>query len=176
MRRITGTSARRAFTVVDLCASVVLVVLAAFAIAPAIVQSREQSRSFTCADNLRRIAQSALAYADANGAFLPNNQISPFGSWNAQLLDGVGQTAAYDAYSFSAEWWDTAKSKNRQVGATRVGVFQCPSAPHPVRQVHLRDDDAQAFAMAVCGRWLLLLGCISCCCPLHAQHILRLSD
>lgn len=148
MKPVRSMPERRGLSAVEFLISSVALGLLGLLLAPAVLQSKEQARSEACTDHLRQIGQASLVFAEANSSFLPNNQISPFGSWNTQLLDGVGEAATYDAYSFSADWWDDDKSKNRQVGAIQVGTYQCPSAPHPQRQVHLRDDDGETFTMA----------------------------
>lgn len=132
----------------DVSASLGVFVVLASLLAPAVVHSTEASRKASCADNLRRIAQGCLLYADASNTYLPNNQVSPFGSWNTQLLPLLDEAGLHDRYAFSSDWWDDAKSENRLVGGARVAAFLCPSAPHADRRVKLRDNDGVEFGAA----------------------------
>jgi prepilin-type processing-associated H-X9-DG protein len=121
--------------------------LAAFLISAACGLT-EAARRTTCADHLRQLGRSCRAYAESRGAFLPNNQQSPFASWNTQLLPFLGEQALHARYHPECDWWDDEESSNRLVGATRLEVFLCPTAPHGHRTVAYQDSEGHAFRMA----------------------------
>jgi prepilin-type processing-associated H-X9-DG protein len=133
---------------VDLLVSLLILAVLLSVLAPALVHSREAARLATCNDNLRQIGQASMAFAAANDGFLPNNQISPFGSWNTQILSQLGYQKVCDDYSDSADWWDSKKSQNRTIGQQRVTEFICPDAPNGERWIALQDEASQNFEMA----------------------------
>lgn len=115
---------------------------------PAVVQTQEAARQDRCAENLRQIGRAAQAFTERNSVLPHNQQVSPFTSWNTQLLADLGEAELFEEYDFAHDWWDSAKSTNREVGEHRIGMFLCPSAPNADRWVFLKDPDDVAFRAA----------------------------
>jgi prepilin-type processing-associated H-X9-DG protein/prepilin-type N-terminal cleavage/methylation domain-containing protein len=101
---------------------------------PAVMRARLASDRLKCENNMRQIALAMQNYASVNGSFPPPKSYSlgwdngsPTGTihlWSAYLLPYLDQQPVADIYDFKKAFFG-----NTTAIATRLAVFQCPSAP-----------------------------------------------
>lgn len=139
---------QRAFTRVDALTSFLTLAMIAAFLLPATASRIESARKTTCANHLWQLARSCRSYAESNDGFLPNNQQSPYASWNTQILPHLGERALFAKYRTEFDWWDDEQTNNRSVGADRVEAFLCPEAPHGDRSIVHQDNEGDVFQMA----------------------------
>jgi prepilin-type processing-associated H-X9-DG protein len=111
---------------------------------PAVLRSRDAARKAQCASHLQAIGRAAAGFSEAHNQAIPYNQLSsPTGSWNTQLLPYLDKNELALKYSPAHEWWESSKSENRTVAASRVDTFICPASPHPDRRVLTMDPETE---------------------------------
>lgn len=139
---------RKGFTRCDLLLSLLTLAALLALLAPTACGFQESSRRASCADNLRVLGRSCRRFADANNGYLPNNQQSPYSSWNTQILPFHGEEGLHSKYRAEQDWWDDEHSNNRALGAEHVAAFQCPSAPGGDRTIAHQDNEGDVFQLA----------------------------
>jgi len=131
---IHPASQRRAFTLIELLASIAIVALLVVLLLPAIQSSREASRRISCANNLRQVGLALHNYESAQ-------RIEPVGasgqggfgmSWWASLLPYLEQSALFTQldYTGALNGLMIAHAGNAQVvNGLRMPILTCPSSP-----------------------------------------------
>jgi prepilin-type N-terminal cleavage/methylation domain-containing protein/prepilin-type processing-associated H-X9-DG protein len=131
-----ASSFQRGFTLVELLVVIAIIGVLVGLLLPAVQQAREASRRTQCQNNLRQIGVGLLNYEQQHEAF-PIGFIgywttSPSGeplkqqliSWNVQLLPFIEQRDLWQHYRFDLASFE---SPNRELGATLIPTFLCPS-------------------------------------------------
>jgi prepilin-type N-terminal cleavage/methylation domain-containing protein/prepilin-type processing-associated H-X9-DG protein len=131
-----ASSIQRGFTLVELLVVIAIIGMLVGLLLPAVQQAREASRRTQCQNNLRQIGVALLNYEQQHREF-PIGLIgywptTPAGepqkqqllSWNVQLLPFVEQQALWQEFHFELAAYE---SPNRELGATLIPTFLCPS-------------------------------------------------
>ncbi len=138
---------RRGFTSADVLVGLAVAVGTVGLGIPAVQKLRDADAKAKCEKNLQAIGKASMAFADANEGKLPHNLQTPTGSWNTLLLPYIDQEALSRKYAMGDDWW-APDSPNRDVVATRIGVYVCPAAPNPQRMVLTQPADVKIKAFA----------------------------
>jgi prepilin-type processing-associated H-X9-DG protein len=120
-----------AFTLVELLVVIAIIGALVGLLLPAVQAAREASRRTQCQNNLRQIGVSLGNYESVRtdyplgciGCGAGNNEML---SWNAQLLPFLEQTTLAAEYQLDQP---SFVSPNRELGATILPLFLCPSTP-----------------------------------------------
>jgi prepilin-type N-terminal cleavage/methylation domain-containing protein/prepilin-type processing-associated H-X9-DG protein len=129
---------RRGVTLVELLVVVAIIGALTAMLLPAVMAAREAARRTECQHNLRQLGiatsihverQATLPIGCIGCKFTPPPALGPpapqrFISWNVQLLPFLEQGDLWDAFDFSVPSY---RPVNKQVGASVVKVFLCPS-------------------------------------------------
>ncbi len=126
---------RPAFTLIELLVVISIIGILVGLLLPAVQAAREASRKVSCKNNLRQIGIALHAYHDVHRV-LPTGCIewrawnSPPThrqyAWSAFLLPFIEQQNLHAQIDFRVPF-DAAV--NAQAAATRVSVYECPTAP-----------------------------------------------
>ncbi len=148
MKRQT-ISPRSAFTLVELLVVIAIIGVLISLLLPAVQTAREAARRSQCTNNLKQQGIGFHNFANAFGNFpssiRPAAPAARF-SWSVALLPFLDQQGLYDKIDPSSNWSATSTTglytiPNAVVAATRVPVFECPSAsPSPSDLTRLDDD------------------------------------
>ncbi|MEX2173853.1 MAG: DUF1559 domain-containing protein [Pirellulaceae bacterium] len=131
MPRITRP---RGFTLVELLVVIAIIGVLVALLLPAVQAAREAARRSQCANNLKQLALGMHNFESAHG-HLPYgdrlndanaNKVGP----GVQILPFIEQTALYDKYDWSINWYDPG---NSAVVQTKLSVQVCPSTPNYLR-------------------------------------------
>jgi prepilin-type N-terminal cleavage/methylation domain-containing protein/prepilin-type processing-associated H-X9-DG protein len=126
----------RGFTLVELLVVIAIIGVLVGLLLPAVQQAREASRRTQCQNNLRQIGVGLLNYEQQHEAFpigfIGYWTMSPSGeplkqqliSWNVQLLPFIEQRDLWQHFRFDLASFE---SPNRELGATLIPTFLCPS-------------------------------------------------
>lgn len=137
----------RGFTLIELLVVIAIIGVLIALILPAVQAAREAARRMQCVNNLKQFGIAIHNYHDIHTAIPPGRiwRPGPFGCgmgvftgcqstpWFMMLLPQIEQQALYDAINFDlgAEGpllpVPTGVFANSTVGATKIGLFQCPS-------------------------------------------------
>lgn len=120
---------RRAFTLVELLVVIGIIAVLIGLLLPAIQRTRESSYRIACANNLKQLALALLNFENNNGYFPPGmlTELDIQDSYHtgfAYMLPYIEQTATFNAYNFSAQWYD---SSNYTATEQAPAIFFCPS-------------------------------------------------
>ncbi|QEG33382.1 putative major pilin subunit [Bythopirellula goksoeyrii] len=124
---------RSGFTLVELLVVIAIIGVLVALLLPAVQAAREAARRSQCQNNLRQLGLAALNYEHQHQQ-LPVGCIG-YGlqdgkqlliSWNVQLLPFLEQEALAERFDFAVASY---KEPNRQLGATLMPMFLCPSTP-----------------------------------------------
>jgi prepilin-type N-terminal cleavage/methylation domain-containing protein len=148
-RRLSPRYDRRAFTLIELLATIAIIGLLAGLLLPAVQSARESGRRIVCANNVKQIGLALQQYHATMGAlprsicnrnlnsasvldpvtsqYLPSarNTATP-DTWFAEILPRLEQQALYDRFNFSRWVGDAANAQ--AVGSVVPGAV-CPSDP-----------------------------------------------
>jgi prepilin-type N-terminal cleavage/methylation domain-containing protein/prepilin-type processing-associated H-X9-DG protein len=126
----------RGFTLVELLVVIAIIGMLVGLLLPAVQQAREASRRSQCQNNLRQIGVGLLNFEQQHEEFpigsMVHGSYTVDGeaikqlliSWNVQLLPYLEQKTLWDEYRFDLA---TYESPNRELGATLIPTFLCPS-------------------------------------------------
>ena len=113
---------RRAFTLVELVVVLAIVGILIGLLIPAVQSARESARRIDCRSNLHQVGIALHSYHDAHRMFPP--RALGF-SLNVAILPHLEQGALAGDIDFSAS--ASAGAGNRQVRATCISIYSCPS-------------------------------------------------
>jgi prepilin-type N-terminal cleavage/methylation domain-containing protein/prepilin-type processing-associated H-X9-DG protein len=132
---------QRAFTLVELLVVIAIIGVLVALLLPAIQAAREAARRTQCQQNLREIGTALLNY-EGQHKELPIGCIGYMGktvagvfqpalliSWNVQTLPYLEQQPLWERYRLDLPSTDPV---NRDLGATVLTIFLCPSTPSEV--------------------------------------------
>lgn len=132
------------FTLVELLVVIAIIGVLVGLLLPAVQMAREAARRTYCQNNLKQLALSIHNYESVYG-FIPNEESgeSPTArldgwTWGAAVLPFVEQTNLYNSFDFRFPPLD---ERNRDLVATEMSVFRCPSEVGP-RVVDLVDPES----------------------------------
>jgi type II secretory pathway pseudopilin PulG len=124
----------RGFTLLELFAVLVIIMVLVSLLLPAVQQAREAARRTSCRNNLMQIGLALRNYESAHGC-LPPGSVDPnrpvrndrkgyhFG-WAVQILPYLDQANVYSAFDFSVSVYD---NKNGNAAGQAFPAFACPS-------------------------------------------------
>lgn len=129
-----GNFRRAAFTLVELLVVIAIIAILVGLLLPAVQAAREAARKASCKNNLRQIGIALHAYHDTHRT-LPTGCIEwrSWGSpktrrqfaWSALLLPFLEQQNLHAQIDFNVPF---DASKNAPAAATRLNVYECPTA------------------------------------------------
>lgn len=148
---------RRAFTLLELLATIAVISTLAAIVLPAIQKVREAANRMTCANNLKQMGLALHSYHGDYGRFPPGYEADwthpnrdpltwdgPNGwAWGSHLLPYVEQDALAQQLLRHFPCWHPA---NAGATATFVKLYVCPSAPDVPRLVSIRDASGRTLA------------------------------
>ncbi|QDT01116.1 DUF1559 domain-containing protein [Adhaeretor mobilis] len=129
----------RGFTLVELLVTIAIIGVLVGLLLPAVQAARESSRRTQCQNHLKQLALGLASYESSHEVFpagclgcrkidgQPNGK--QMNSWSAQLLGQLEQVALADAYEHAVPSY---RSPNRELGATLLPMFLCPSTTSDV--------------------------------------------
>lgn len=136
------TTARFAFTRIELIVVVALGGLTGGLFLAAVQQARAADSRLKCTENLRLIGMGAQGFADSNDGALPRDRVTtPHASWNTEILPFIGEEKLAKRYVPGSDWWEAGQNGNRTCAENRIAAFVCPATPHPNRWILTQDPD-----------------------------------
>lgn len=131
------STARRAFTLVELLVVLSIIGLLLSLLLPAVQAAREAARRLVCLNNLRQVGLALHLHEESQHKFpsgwdtidpvtrKPSTTGNPGWSWAAQILPYLEQRNLAE----NLVYWGTPiyDASNQQARETRVRVFRCPS-------------------------------------------------
>jgi prepilin-type N-terminal cleavage/methylation domain-containing protein/prepilin-type processing-associated H-X9-DG protein len=133
----------RGITLIELLVVLAIIGTLAALLLPAVQAARESARRAECQHHLRQLGIASTAFEERQAGFpigcigcrltFPSSGGPPvkqrFISWNVQLLPFLEQPQLWDRFDLSQPSYAEV---NRNVGATLVDAFLCPSTPDEV--------------------------------------------
>lgn len=144
----THGRSRSGFTLIELLVVIAIIAILVALLLPAVQQAREAARRSACKNNLKQLGIALHNYHDTFTALPPGwigasatsaTRTTPnvegnngFG-WGTMLLPSVEAGTVYDQFDFTLMMNDNTgpAPTNRDLLATVLPVFQCPSDPKP---------------------------------------------
>ncbi len=118
---------RRAFTLIELLATIAIIGLLVALVLPAVQMARESARRTQCSTNLRQIGLALNNYAASFGS-LPNGSNGGAYSPHSMLLPYLDEPAVFNSINFAVLAFDVSPtSANLTAMRTSPGGFLCPS-------------------------------------------------
>jgi prepilin-type N-terminal cleavage/methylation domain-containing protein/prepilin-type processing-associated H-X9-DG protein len=142
---------RPGFTLIELLVVIAIIAILIALLVPAVQKVREAAARAQCQNNLKQLALGMHNYANAFKGFPPSRTSGTASSapyfpyqhkWSAACLPYIEQTAAFNLYSYKANWFDPV---NYNAIRTYMPLFNCPSTPNQPRQ------DTTIAAQPSCG-------------------------
>jgi len=137
---------RRGFTLIELLVVIAIIAVLIALLLPAVQAAREAARRIQCVNNMKQLGLAIHNYHDVSGALPPGRIWSNSGfptifagqqntTWFCLMLPMFEQGTLANAYNFSLGAEGPSSPgvpffgviANSTVGATKLGVFQCPS-------------------------------------------------
>lgn len=128
---------RRAFTLVELLVVTAVIGILIGLLLPAVQAAREAARRAQCVNNLKQLGLALHNYDGTHQSF-PSGYVSNFNDtgddtgpgwgWAPMLLPQFEQTTLFNSINFDLA---IEASPNETSRLVTVGVFSCPSDPHP---------------------------------------------
>lgn len=126
---------RRGMTQLEVVVAALVLAMLFSVLAPAMLSARMLSHSEQCAAKLKEISRAMHSYERTHGGLPPRRSFGPYRGWVPPLLPHLGEEKLAAKYRMDKDFFDPA---NREVIATRLKVFECPSAP-PARTMPITD-------------------------------------
>ena len=132
-----------AFTLVELLVVIAIIGVLVALLLPAVQAARESARRTTCQNNLKQIGVALHNFHDTNGS-LPSS-LRPAGAttlprvaWETYLLPLLEHKDLLDKIDLTQNWSTSTLGTgqtltNKQLVASRVSTYECPSSPDPYR-------------------------------------------
>ncbi|MDR3639544.1 MAG: DUF1559 domain-containing protein [Isosphaeraceae bacterium] len=153
---------KRAFTLIEVLAVIVIVGLVIGLLLPAVQAAREAGRRMQCQNNLRQIGLAIHGYHDVWHSFppaylapdvLPDLELGAGWAWGALILPYLEQRPVYDAANFDLGYGEPVVGSrgmlglkaNRTVMQVSMSIFLCPSAGGGEGPIRLGYDSALLF-------------------------------
>lgn len=124
-----GTRRRySAFTLIELLVVVAIIGILMAILLPAVQAARQAAHRSQCANNLKQIAL-AMHMHDDHFRQLPSCWTGERGSESAfvTVLPFIEQSGKLDGYDFSATPSPEAEERNKEIRASRIATYTCPS-------------------------------------------------
>lgn len=128
---------RRAFTLIELLVVISIIGLLIALLLPAVQAAREAARRAQCVNNLKQLGLALHNYEGTHLSLPPGyissfdaqgNDTGPGWGWAGMLLPQFEQTPLFNSINFNLAIELPANLTSR---LPSVGVFACPSDPHP---------------------------------------------
>jgi len=129
-QKMTRVATPAGFTLIELLVVIAIIAVLVSILLPAVQQAREAARKSQCRNNLKQIVLAHHNFESAHG-YLPygdrlneknDKKVGP----GAQILPYIEQSALYDRYDWSTDWYQPA---NQEVVKTILPTFACPTTP-----------------------------------------------
>ena len=118
---------RRAFTLIELLATIAIIGFLVAIVLPAVQMARESARRSQCSNNLRQIGLALNNYVTSFGS-LPNASNGRAYSPHTMLLPFLDEGVLFNTINFDVIAFDvSAASANHSAIAVNLGGFLCPS-------------------------------------------------
>lgn len=127
---------RRGFTLIELLVVIAIIAVLIALLLPAVQQAREAARRTQCKNNLKQIGLALHGYHDTHNRLPISQGMAQNASaqnflqrtWGRSILPFVEQGAIYSKWDWSK---GHAAGTNRELTATAIAIFKCPSSPAP---------------------------------------------
>ena len=141
---------RGGFTLVELLVVIAIIATLVGLLLPAVQSARESARRSSCQNNLKQQGLAIHTYHDArnrvpSGGRPPDASTVRCGVF-VYMLPYLDKKSLWDRYDTSVTWSDP---KNLPVVSTRVGEFECPSAPRHSNQLDHNPDGTTGFGTGI---------------------------
>src|SRR5262249_26050995 len=139
-------SRRRGFTLIELLVVIAIIAVLIALLLPAVQAAREAARRIQCVNNMKQLGLAVHNYHDVNGGLPPGRIWSNSGfptifsgqqntTWFCLMLPMFEQGTLANAFNYTLGAEGPSAPgvpffgviANSTVGATKLGVFQCPS-------------------------------------------------
>jgi prepilin-type N-terminal cleavage/methylation domain-containing protein/prepilin-type processing-associated H-X9-DG protein len=139
---------RNGFTLIELLVVIAIIAVLIALLLPAVQAAREAARRSQCVNNLKQLGLAVHNYESSNSCIpgmvtYPAGQAQSSGwsyAWPLAIMPAMEQTALYNAFNFSAGFFNdnaTANgSANTTVGYNQIGTLLCPSESLQARPVN----------------------------------------
>jgi prepilin-type N-terminal cleavage/methylation domain-containing protein/prepilin-type processing-associated H-X9-DG protein len=131
---------RRAFTLIELLVVMAVISVLVGMLLPAVQKAREAASRIKCANNLKQLALAVHNFESERGyvqSSIRNGETGRQG-WALYILPYIEQMPVYTRFDFTKGWNEGVN--NRNIIATRLAMFQCPSVPEQYRLDGAPDD------------------------------------
>lgn len=127
----------RAFTLIELLVVIAIIGILIGLLLPAVQAAREAARRAQCVNNLKQLGLALHNYEGSHHTFpsgyvslydAEGNDTGPGWGWAPMLLPQFEQTPLYNAINFNLAIEHPSNVTSRM---PTIGVFACPSDPHP---------------------------------------------
>ena len=128
---------RRAFTLIELLVVISIIAVLIALLLPAVQAARESARRAQCVNNLKQLGLALHNYEGTHLTFPPGyvsnfnatgDDTGPGWGWAAMLLPQFEQSPIFNSINFNLAIEQPSNLTGR---LPSVGVFACPSDPHP---------------------------------------------
>lgn len=117
------SSARSAFTLIELLVVIAIIAMLIALLLPAVQQAREAARRNQCGNNLKQMALAIHNFEDAYKT-LPSSRMGPqHATWFVQILPFLDQAPLYNQWNIPGSYYVQTVS----VQTASLPVFNCPS-------------------------------------------------
>ena len=126
--RLGGENRRRAFTLMDVLVTLLIISILIGLLVPAISKANEVARRMVCQSNVRQLGIGVLMYADANADYLPHSRfVAPLPNEPQEKRADQMIFARLESDIVMGPRWDGLGHLFHQEYLPAPGVFYCPS-------------------------------------------------
>jgi prepilin-type N-terminal cleavage/methylation domain-containing protein len=141
---------RGGFTLVELLVVIAIIATLVGLLLPAVQAARESARRSSCQNNLKQQGLAIHTYHDArnrvpSGGRPPDASTVRCGVF-VYMLPYLDKKSLWDRYDTSVTWSDP---RNLPVVSTRIGEFECASAPRHSNQLDHNPDGTTGFGTGI---------------------------